>query len=272
MDREINGIEVTLPSRGLAYDGKIPGGRLMVSPMTTREEKALASSGGSSSLNIVDLLISRCVHGVDDMKPGDFLIGDRAYLMMVIRAASFGQDYQFQMTCDLCRAQFLHTVQIPDALEVIELKDNFKEPFQVELPVSKIKFNLRLLRGNDESELAALQKRIFKRVDSSVDGDPLYSIRMVRHIVSAELPKKDEEGNPIVIENTKDNENRLVSLYESLVSRDGVALRDALSEHDCGVNTELEFNCPSCKESFNAILPVKLEFFRPGGNKGIRYL
>jgi len=271
MDREIVGSEVTLPSRGLAYEDKIPGGKVTVTPMTTREEKALASSGGSN-MNIVDLLVSRCVHGINEMKPGDLLVGDRAYLMMVIRAASFGQDYQFQMTCDLCRAQFLHTVKIPDALETIELKDSFKEPFQVELPISKIKFNLRLLRGNDEAELSALQKKIFKRVDSSVEGDPLYSVRMVRHVVSVELNKTDEAGNPIIIENNKENEKKLVAIYESLVSLDGMALRDSLSEHDCGVNTEIEFNCPSCKESFNAILPVKLEFFRPGGNKGIRYL
>lgn len=272
MDREIFGTETVLPSKGLAYDGKIPGGKVSVSPMTTREEKALASNGSGANLNIVDLLIGRCVHGMDEMKPGDLLVGDRAFLMMVIRAASFGQDYQFQMTCDLCRAQFLHTVKIPNDLEMIELKDNFKEPFEVELPMSKIKLKLRLLRGNDEADLTKLQKTVFKRIDSSVDGDPLYSVRMVKHIVSAEIPSKTEGGEPTIIENGPEQERRLVNLYETLPARDGMALRDCLSEHDCGINTELEFSCPSCKDSFNAILPVKLEFFRPGGNKGIRYL
>lgn len=272
MDREIFGNEVVLPSRGFAYNGRIPEGKVTVSPMTTREEKALASSGNGNNLNIVDLLIGRCVHGMSDLKPGDLLVGDRAFLMMVIRAASFGQDYQFQMTCDLCRAQFLHTVKIPNDLEMIELKEGFNEPFEVELPMSKVKLKLRLLRGSDEADLTKLQKTIFKRVDSSVDGDPLYSVRMVKHIVSAEIPSKTAGEEPLIIENNATNERRLVNLYESLPARDGMAMRDCLSENDCGINTELEFSCPSCKDSFNAILPVKLEFFRPGGNKGIRYL
>ena len=272
MDREIIGTEAVLPSRGLAYNGNIKDGKVLVSPMTTREEKALASSGNGSALNIVDLLIGRCVHGMEDMKPGDLLVGDRAFLMMVIRAASFGQDYQFQMTCDLCRAQFLHTVKIPNDLEMIELKNSFKEPFEVELPMSKIKVKLRLLRGNDEADLTKLQKTIFKWIDSSIEGDPLYSVRMVKHIVSAEIPSKDESGESTIIENNVENERRLVNLYESLPARDGMTLRDCLSENDCGINTELEFNCPSCKDAFNATLPVRLEFFRPGGNRGIRYL
>ena len=80
MDREIIGTEAVLPSRGLAYNGNIKDGKVLVSPMTTREEKALASSGNGSALNIVDLLIGRCVHGMEDMKPGDLLVGDRLCL------------------------------------------------------------------------------------------------------------------------------------------------------------------------------------------------
>jgi hypothetical protein len=275
MDREVNGLEIDLPSRGLPYEGQIKGGTVKVSPMTTREEKALSSLGSNSGLSMVDLLISRCVHGTGDLRPQDLLVGDRAFLMMAIRAASFGQDYQFQMICDYCRAQFRHTVKIPDDLEVVYLKEGFKEPFSVTLPNSKIKLNLRLLRGSDEAELTRLQKTAFKNVDPSVDGDPLYSLRMVKHIVSAEVPSKDPEAesDTVVIENnSRDNQNRLIKLYESLISLDGMALRDALSEADCGVNTEIEFTCPSCKESFNSAMPVKLEFFRPGGNRGIRYL
>lgn len=268
MDREIQGSDATLPSLGVPYEGRIPGGKVVVSPMTTREEKMLASGGPDSGLSLIDNLIKNCVHGPEDMSPDDYLVGDRMFLMMAIRSVSFGDEYEFTVNCASCKQPFRSTVMLPDDVEMIHLKEGFQEPFEVELPMSKLVLGLRLLRGKDEKDMARQQKRVYKRVDASKSGDPMYTYRMLKHIEYVKVPGEEE---PI---ETSDQigYDKVEKIFNELVVRDSMALRNALSENDCGVNTFQEFSCPQCRDVFTAPLPVDIEFFRPGGDRGIRYL
>lgn len=299
--RAAAGSKVDLPSQGILYGEAFRSGQVIVAPMSTREEKMLASG---QSQGLVDMLIERCVF-TDTGAPlpmgaNDFLVGDRLFLMMAVRAVSFGQDYTFQMKCD-CGQEFQHTTKIPDDLATVFLDDDFREPFEVELPYTAktkgidrpVKLTLRLLRGSDEKAITKFAEGQYEKVDVMSEGDPAYTYRMLRHIVSMEIPKQATEENPAPEPERLYNPDfyrpaegeeemrpvqkrkiiaRMTEAYENLLARDTQLVRDALSDNDCGVNTEIQYACPKCKQSSKTLLPMKIEFFRPGGNRGIRYL
>lgn len=263
-DRELLGSQVTLPSNGIPY-GALTG-EVTILPTTTKEEKMITSAGPNSGISIIDTLISRCVRGID-VKPEDMLVGDRNYLMLAIRAVGFGEEYQYQISCPSCKQVFVHKVQLPNDLEVVHLKKDFVEPFEVELPRSGIKLELRLLRGTDEKEIQKYEEKIYRVVNVQEAGDPSYDYRRARHVVKVTLK------NGKVVENkSEDATNEIIAIMSSFSSIDNMAFRDALSANDCGVDSELQYSCPKCSDVFTRMLPMTVDFFRPGGNRGIRYL
>lgn len=272
MDREILGLgsDITLPSKGLLYDGQVIGGRVQIMPMTTREEKMIASAGTNAGMSIIDTLINRCVEGAGTMKADDFLVGDRAYLIMAIRAVSLGEDYEFSLQCESCNTKSRQEVQIPEDLSVISLKDGFEEPIAVELPYSKWVVKLRLLRGADEKDIARYSERAYRNINAEKQGDPSYTYRIAKQIVSINPNPEDEEAE--IVNEDAESMKQICALYEKLPARDGVAIRNALSENDCGVDTDIEYRCPKCGYTGTMMLPMQVEFFRPGGNRGVRYL
>jgi len=270
MDREMFGTEITLPSRGLPYKDAIPEGRVSVSPMRTTEEKVLQGSSTGSIVQAIDLIISRCVPAVSNSVGADHLVlGDRFYLLNVVRAVSYGQEYTFQVNCESCNQRFKHTVQIPDDFEIQELKEDWKEPFYVELPLSKLKVGLKLLRGTDERSISKYVDRIYAKVDTrdasqKLAGDPAYSFRLATHMVSMEGPEQTFDRD-----NTPDFQSKAMSLVEQMYARDAQAIRQAVADNDCGPNIEMNLECPKCRTGFATVMPYQLEFFRPGARRGM---
>jgi hypothetical protein len=264
-DRELLGSQVTLPSLGIPYGGK---SEVTILPTTTKEEKMLTSAGPNSGLSIVDTLIARCVRGLgEDVTPDQLLVGDRNYLMLAIRAVGFGKEYQYQVDCPSCKQIFVHKVDLPDDVDVVSLKKGFQEPFEVTLPVSGTKLELRLLRGSDEKEIQKYEEKIYRHVNVQDAGDPSYDFRRARHVVR--LTKKD---GTVIENNSEEATMQIIAIMQDFVSRDNVEFRNCLSENDCGVDSELQYQCPKCSNVFTKMLPMTIEFFRPGGNRGIRYL
>jgi hypothetical protein len=95
----------SLPSRGLFYkDGElapeIKGGEVHIHAMTTYEEIVLRSPDLLFSGEAVRTVIGRCVPGV--LKPEKLLSKDVDFIMMVLRKASYGNEFEikYQHTCD----------------------------------------------------------------------------------------------------------------------------------------------------------------------------
>jgi hypothetical protein len=214
---------------------------------------------------MVHNLIERCVPGLN-IDPDELLVGDRTFLISAIRVVSLGQDYEFPVNCDHCHQEFQYTAKIPDDLEIIYLQDSFQEPFEVELPVSKARVELRCLRGTDERDIARYSEKVYRKVDVTRDGDPTHTYRMARHIVSYEVNGKVHENK------TAGDMGPACEFFNSLVALDGVAFRDALSENDCGLDPDIHLTCHRCREQFTLMMPMKAEFFRPGGRKRVKYI
>lgn len=236
-------LEMTLPSLGLLYEGALPDGVVRYHPMTAKEERLLAGGKGS----IIDAVLESCLDLPSGFKSANLLINDRFFALMILRSTSYGEDYRFSVACPSCKAKFTHEVQLPGDFEVKILDDNTKEPFDVQLPISKKIVGFRLLRGDDELAIQRYADRAFQK--GKVEGDPAYIYRVSRHVVEV-------DGEPI--EGVKS-----MAFIESLIGRDSAALRNAIEAADFGMNIELTITCVRCDEDFELAMPMTTEFFRP---------
>lgn len=264
-DRAVLGTEVTLPSRGLLYDGKLPGGKVLVVPMTTREEKAVTGTLPQNAIPALNTVIGRVCPtlGEAGVKPEDLVSGDRFYLMIVMRAVAYGGDYNFQVTCDSCGQQQPHTVKLPDDVSVIWLKDGYTEPVEIQLPMSKTTVGIRMLRGSDEQEIAKYAEKVFATAKGVVENDPVYTFRMARHITHVTGPTTNIlPGEPDVIQ-------RAMVFLDGLYAGDARVLREAIDDNYCGVDTEMRLVCIRCRNAFAMAMPYTADFFRPGGRRGL---
>jgi|WetSurSiteA1Bulk_404760.scaffolds.fasta_scaffold00002_97 hypothetical protein len=261
-DREIFGTDVQLPSKGLLYGGKVPDGNVKVSPMTTREEKVLtAASGGEATYQIINAVFSRCISGLADLSMDDLLLGDRFYLLLVLRAVTFGKDYSFRINCTNCGQRNNQKIELPDDLDTVYLPDNFIEPIRITLPVSNAEVGLRLLRGKDEFRISKYLKKLNAKATVPLGIDPAYTYRLACQITDV----KSQSLN--CINETDNSHNQIMLWIDNLVGKDTAEIRQALTNADCGPSTELILDCQRCATPFTTTMPYDIEFFRPGSRR-----
>lgn len=291
------GSPAQLPSRGLLYGSSILDGRVIVAPMVGDDEEMVATSGAGMGEYVVNSLIANCVFDqngehIRDLSPADFLLGDRVYLMQVLRCVTHGAAYQFDLDCMACRRSFSTTVKVPDELEIVWLKDNFVEPFDFTAPFSKFRFELRLRRGRDAiaiDEFADRDKERQKRAAGGqsltpgsttevqiVKRDPTYWYKIVRCILAIDIPEKhplvQSLGQRLINDGTPETEEKIIQLLRMMHSGDTNGLRNHIDANDCGVDPVKEFKCPRCDYTFVAGVPGGAAFFRPRSRTGVANL
>lgn len=259
-DRSVLGTDIDLPSRGLPYGDKLPGGVVRVNPWTTREQMLISGTNPTQSLSAINTLLDRCcptLHEVG-MKSADLITADRVFLLVMARTVSHGQNYQIRVKCSACGFQVPHTFRLPDDMEMKFLPDGWTQPFEARLPASKAIVQLRLLRGHDDLDIERYRESLAKTTDEALIGDPTYSYRMARHVVSVQFP----DGR--VIENrTRGDMGQINAWYMGLLASDDAEIRQAISDNDCGFDTYAELTCLRCENIFQVGLPLSVEFFRP---------
>jgi len=239
---------VKLPSLGLFYNQNVvKDGSVELCPLSAREEKLIAGIQSHNVDDIIDTLIRRCMK--TEMDPDDLLVTDRFYLLMMLRANSYGEEYGFEIICDKCKKPSRHTVNIPSSFEITWADPKETYPFAVELPQSKLAVTFRLLTGKDAKSIRAAAEKDEKK-NLSGPGDPGFLYTLAKHIVSI---------------NGKTPANFLVTL--ELVSRlsalDTRVLRDAFEEKTPGIIPTINTKCSFCGTDIEMGLPISTEFFRP---------
>ena len=239
--------EVSLPSKGLLYENRLSV--VEVAPMRTIEEKYLAA-GRKDWVQSLNRILTNCIKDLKGMSAQDLLSGDRIFLLFCIRMFSYGKDYSFMIKCPDCGARFRHTMLIMDDLRIFELPDDASEPFYTKLPQSGLKIGFRLLRGYDEMQIDKYVSREMMRTSSeTAPFDAGYVHRLARHIVSV-----------------NDNEVSLMDaehIIENLNAGDSLYLRESIDAVDCGIDLNINIECPSCGYYIEEIMPFTKEFFRP---------
>ncbi len=234
--------KVIVPSKGMFYGGKLPGGVVRIRPISVKEEKLLVNA--QDKLSAIDLVLDRCLL-TRTLPLNEYLVTDKFFLFLNVRTISYGPDYQFMVKCSGCGNSFRHQVILPQGLRLKVPTDDSVEPFDVFLPMCKKTVSIRFLRGKDETEI-----RAFAKQTKRPDGDPTYSYSLAKSIVSVDK----KEMNPV----------ELLEFVENLYGRDSLAIRNALEKNQSGIDLEIDAECPTCLERFKTPIEFSTEFFRSG--------
>ena len=237
---------VELPSKGNFYDKNIvKDGKVELAPMSAREEKLIAGMRGNNVDDVIDMVLNRCLK--TKLNPDDLLVTDRFFILLALRANSYGEDYNFDLTCGSCDKVAKYTVKIPNDLKMKWAKDTDLEPFEITLPVSKLNIGFRLMRGKDTKDVKRYITRETKQFN--VDGDPGYLYRLAKQIVSVNGKNLD-----IIT---------ALELVSRLPAKDSAFMKNAFDKKTPGVLTAITKECVGCGRQIVADLPMSAEFFRP---------
>lgn len=255
MSKEYNST-VTLPSRGVLYDGKVPDGTVTVEPWSTKEERILASPSVPFS-SALDKLIQKCTD--IEMSPSDLLLVDRWFLFIWMRCISYGGDYSFQYKCDSCGEQQTHFMNLEKDLDVVYSDDEemlaaaglteLREPFELTFPVNEHTIGWRMLRGADETRVDKYVKQLRRRKSFVDTDDSGYLYRAALRIETIDGNKTDVVS--------------ALKFIEDLRGRDSLAFREAIDSVSVGIRPDLFITC-KCGWENEITIPLDKTFFRPG--------
>lgn len=238
---------IILPSQGILYKDRVPGGRVTVKAMRMAEEKLLADQGRDRA-EVLNTLIQNCTEGLN-MPFSDVLVADKLYLLFLIRVVSFGPAVEFGMKCGKCTNTNHYRLDITKDIETRLLDHSVgnPEPFPAMLPIERVKLGLRYLRVADELEIERYARQ--QTLTRKQEGDPTYTYRLARMIQTV-------NDQPISMIDA-------LSLVERLYSSDSGAISDALEENDFGLNLRLSLPCGRCGAAIEEVFPFTADFFRP---------
>ena len=235
--------EVTCPS-GLR--GRIRG-------MKVKDEQLFANRKLTRSGRVLSELLKSCWVETLDSGPYTFeddtrihwdtiLSSDRTYLLLQIRVATYGKDYEFKVVCDSCDRKYGWGVDLLKDIETVPVPQIGIEHVRTGEPIL-IKFGdgqvakCKLSTGEDEIFLA-----------TSVDKNQasILSNALARRIVEL-------DGTNLF--------RQIREKVEDLEAAHADELWDATDEIEGGVNTSFHVECPSCGNTQQVILPFEAGFF-----------
>lgn len=175
---------VDVPSRCKFYTKKGP---VIVKPLKFEDEKILLS-GKKSRLDPINIIISKCVEGVDIP---ELLEMDKMFLLMKIREISYGDNYAFEVACLSCGSNFHIDLKLSERMLIREVPDEVKDPRKVFLPKIKKEAVVRFIRLKEEVYLkdeATATQNLWRFVES-IDGcnDPSVISEVLKKLPLADM-------------------------------------------------------------------------------------
>lgn len=252
---EIGYSTVTLPTKGALYDGAIPGGKVKVRRMTVNELTRL--SQGGSPLDKIEGILKSTVQLPDGITLAELLITDRFYLLLAVRTASFGGEYDFRYKCQFCGETGRETIDISEDLQTrsggVEMDDGsgkmvVEEPVDVPLKDAECVVQIRFLRGKDERSVFKHSKRM--KMQGMDKGDTSEAYRLGLHIESL-----DGEEFTNALEKQE--------WVRNITAADCLRLERAIEKAEPGVDLSVFPECNGCGALNEQDLPFDAEFFRP---------
>ncbi|WNI17616.1 hypothetical protein [Actinacidiphila sp. ITFR-21] len=144
-----------------------------VKELTGADEEAIAAAG-SSSYKVFETLLLRGVRTVGDESmsrklAAELLIGDREFLVMAVRRATFGNDLVFEeLPCPYCKELIDLTVPL-NAIPFTHLADPERTEFEVPLRRGATAV-VRLPNGDDQAAVFAVKDGNEAKQDSEILG------------------------------------------------------------------------------------------------------
>jgi len=246
--------EIDLPSKGLFYNGKMPGGKVSIRAWTTAEIKLLVSARkkGDQLEKALDRVIDSCLRLPAGIRHEELLYTDGFYALIAQRIFTYEAKFQSNFKCRDCGYKNEIWVDLVQDLNPIEPKEDAKEPYEVFLPVRNIPVTLRMLRRKDAKNVSRYSKNKLDKSPMAAEfGDPGYTYRIALQIQT--------------VDSEKMSLGEKIPWIDSLHARDLMAIENAVEDMTTGVDPTVTKQCqhPSCGEENQFIIPMNMEFFRP---------
>lgn len=235
--------------------------------LKVRDEDTLLSGGVSAAQETMNQLLKNCWVSTDSpgvyaefpggldpetkaLNPDGLLQGDRMFYLIQLRRISYGNDFDFEISCtnDFCGKKIIWEFQLSD-MPVQKLSDEATDhlikdgnKFPVDLPGCGKKAYIRLLTGKDEKKLAMIKETNKASISSAI---------LRTRLVEVEGIKRPD----------------LEKFVMDLEGIDAKALRASFEKWDCGVDTTIQLNCPTCKARISVELPLADHFLGQGGTR-----
>lgn len=269
----------TLPSKGLYYDGAVPGGRIEVKPMGLKAEKILTTQRLIRTGEALNFLFKHHVRIPGDFDPLNLLESDREFILYYLRGITHGNNYGFILTCPQCGSisdqeydlnELYGTIRHPNS-------DLGPEPFKVVLPYLTEKFGqefwvkIRFLRGYDALKLLGANSFVPRQARSKKRKNRDEAVRERRQEHETLNDTLEKNINQIIIEAMGEQKrNKISKLVDRMHSADISAIMDFLNDNTPGVDNSIETECGNsqCGATLNVPLPITDEFFRPKNRRG----
>jgi len=226
-----NYVPIRLPSKCLPYEGVNPDD-VKIRAYQGRDEIFLAEI---TPINIEQKflqVLNNVLRGIDPQK---LTLGDRLYIIVWECINSYTEIVRVKDICSYCFKEAEFSVDLRE-LEVIELPDNYKQPYEVKLPSGKV-VHLRLLTVKDEIEAQNFER----------GNDSSFLYKLARSIV--------DDRN--VLERMRDLEN--------MSAKDITVIRAFHEKFYHGPEMKAKVKCPNCGEEDEISVPFRLDFIFPDG-------
>lgn len=234
--------EITCPS----------GLRGSVRSMKVKDEELFTNKKLVRSNRVISALLSNCWEKTLDSGPyamsdplnwDKIASADRIYALIQIRVESYGQEYEFRVSCSnsMCENTYGWGVDLTD-LDVQPVSEQGKahlrtgDPIPVKLS-DGTELLCRLPNGEDEAFMASLEAR---------DDTRALTYHLARRIAQMDGEKHWDD---------------ILAKVEDLPARMGDELWDTTDEIEGGVEMMFDVQCPRCSNTQQVILPFEAGFF-----------
>ena len=215
---------IDLPSKGKFYkDFK----GIEIEALTYLDEQNILASK-DSNIDIVARLLEKSTKGV----PVDELLSmDKIFLLMKVRELSYGDSYEFKVTCPKCTTDVTTDLILSKHLNKTDIPDDLQEPRTIKLPKLGVDAEVRFPRSREEiflKDTESIYQNIYKFV-VSLNGtqDPIFISKALKRLHIMDMKK----------------------LITEVVNS------------DYGVDPRFIFECPECSFTETLSIPLDANFF-----------
>ena len=244
---------VDLPSAGRFYGTSHPlhnQETVEIRYMTAKDEDILTSQtllrkGIALEKFLQNVIIDKSID------PGSLLIGDRNAILVAARITGYGAEYETKTVCPGCGAKYPFSfdlnqgnVYAGDDLEGLDTTLTKRGTFVVSLPFTKVKAEIRLLTGADETAIA---QSLAKRKKASALESSL-TRQLARCIVAL---------------NDDTDQNTIQRFAELMPAFDSRHIRKAIKAVTPNLDLTQDFQCSECNHEQEMEVPFTVDFFWP---------
>ena len=156
---------------------------------------------------------------------------DKIFLLMKVREASYGENYNFNITCPNCQSDIRSELVLSEHLNMNQVTDDLQDPREIDLPKLKVKAVVRFPRSKEDVFL--------KDVDTSYNN-------LYRFVISI-----NGNSDPVFV-------SKAIKRMHIL---DTKKLISEIGKPEYGIDPRFVFECPECSHTETMAIPLDVNFF-----------